>query len=228
LFCTADIVEIIARETNWYAQKSRTKCWNETNTIEIMKLLALFLLQGLHHKLDNKSYFCRRKILETPVFLELFSERRFHLLLKFLHFVNNESYDEATCGSKSLYKLKPIMDHLNAKFQSVYTPECDVSVDKSLMMWKEHLSWKVYIPSKRARFGIKSFKLCEAKSGYVWNFIIYTGQATVFEESLKNEPYGSKVVLKLMAPLLNQEYHLVEQFSSFIHTSLEFIINSVY
>jgi hypothetical protein len=28
-----------------------------------------------------------------------------------------------------LYKLKPILDHLNVKFRSVYTPECDVSVD---------------------------------------------------------------------------------------------------
>jgi hypothetical protein len=78
------------------------------------------------------------------MFLELFSERRFHPL-KFLHFVDNESYDEATCGSKRLFKLRPILN-LNAKFRSVYTPECDVSVDESLMIWKGCLSWKVYIP----------------------------------------------------------------------------------
>jgi hypothetical protein len=36
------------------------------------------------------SFFSQRKILETPVFLDLFSERRFHLLVKFLHFVDNE------------------------------------------------------------------------------------------------------------------------------------------
>lgn len=162
-------------------------------------------------KLDNKSCFCWRKILEMPIFLELFSERRFHLLLKFLHFVDNESYDEATRGSKRLYKLKPILD-LNAKFRNVHSPECDVSADESLMMWKGCLSWNVYIPSKRARFDIKSFELCETKSGYVWNFIIYTGQDTVLDESLKNEPYGSKVVLQLMAPLLNQVYRLEEQF----------------
>jgi hypothetical protein len=93
------------------------------------------------------------------IFLELFSERRFHLLLKFLHFVDNESYDEETCCSKRLDKLKSILDHINAKFRSVYTPECDVSVDESLMMLKGRLSWKVYIPSKCARFGIKLFEL---------------------------------------------------------------------
>jgi hypothetical protein len=52
-------------------------------------------------------------------------------------------------------------------------------------------------PSKHARFGIKSFKLCEAKCGYICNFIIYIGQDTIFDESLKNEPYSSKLVLQL-------------------------------
>jgi hypothetical protein len=64
-----------------------------------------------------------------------------------------------------------------------------MSVDESLMMWKGRLSWKIYIPSKHARFGIKSFKLSEAKSGYVWNFIIYIGYDTAFDESLNNGPY---------------------------------------
>jgi hypothetical protein len=102
----------------------------EANRNEIMKLLAIFLLQGLHQK-PNNSYFSWRKI------LDLFSERRYHLLLKFLHFVGYESYDGVTCGSKRLYKLKPILDHLNAKFRSVCTAECDVSVDECLM-WQGH------------------------------------------------------------------------------------------
>jgi hypothetical protein len=61
-------VEVISRETNWYAQKflennpdlklrSRIHHWKEMNRNEIMKLLALFLLQGLHHKLDNELFF---------------------------------------------------------------------------------------------------------------------------------------------------------------------------
>jgi hypothetical protein len=101
------------------------------------------------------------------------------------------------------------MDHLNAKFRSVYTPECDVSIDESLMMWKGCLLWKIYSPSKRARFGTKTIELCEAKSGYVRNFVIYIGWDTIFEESLRNEPYSPKVVLQLMARLLNQEYHVI-------------------
>jgi hypothetical protein len=61
---------------------------------ETMKVLAFILLQGLHLKLDNKSYFFHRKILEMFIFLDL--------LLKFRHFVDNESYNEATCSLKRL------------------------------------------------------------------------------------------------------------------------------
>ena len=117
------------------------------------------------------------------------SEKRIHLLLKFLHFVDNEAYDENTSGSRRLYKLKPILDQLNEKFRIVYTPKCDVSVDESLMLWKGHLAWKVYVPTKCAHFSIKSFKLCEAKSGYIWNFIVYVGKETVFDENVRDETY---------------------------------------
>jgi hypothetical protein len=60
-----------------------------------------------------------------------------------------------------------------------------VLVDELLMMQKTRLSWKVYLPSECARYGIKSIELCDAKSGYVRNFIIYIGQYTVFIVSLK-------------------------------------------
>jgi hypothetical protein len=86
--------------------------------------------------------------LKVLIFLALFAERRFHLLLKFLHFIDNEHYEEATCSSRRLYKLKPIPDHLSDRFRSVITSECEVSMDESLVTWKGQLSWKVYIPSK--------------------------------------------------------------------------------
>jgi hypothetical protein len=71
------------------------------------------------------------------------------------------------------------------------------------MMWKGQLSWKVYIPSKYARLGMKLSELCAAIFGYFWNFIIYVEQDTAFENSLGNEPHGSKVVSELMASFLN-------------------------
>jgi hypothetical protein len=44
------------------------------------------------------------------------------------------------------------------------------------------------------------FELCEAKSCYVYNFIIYVGLYIAFDNYLGNEPHGSEAILELMAP----------------------------
>ncbi|XP_064631427.1 piggyBac transposable element-derived protein 4-like [Lineus longissimus] len=133
---------------------------------------------------------------------------RFLLLCKFLHFADNTMMDPGIPNvSRKLYKLYPILNHLRQKFKSVYQPEQEIAIDESLMMWKGRLGWKQYIPSKRARFGIKSYELCESQSGYIWDFFIYTGQDTEYRAEYRDNPsMGAKVVLSLAHPLLDQGY----------------------
>jgi hypothetical protein len=122
-------------------------------------------LQGLHQKPHNKSYFPQRK---HPYFWTCsvrggFTFHSSFFILLTTKFIMRPLEVQKDC------RLKPILDRLTAKFRSAYThiPQRVMSVEESLMMWKGHLLWKVYIPSKCARFGIKSFELCEATSGYV-------------------------------------------------------------
>jgi uncharacterized membrane protein len=49
------------------------------------------------------------------------------------------------------------------------------------------LSFKQYILLKSLKFGIKSYKLCECDSGYLWSFIIYIGRHTRFQSTLISE-----------------------------------------
>ena len=84
---------------------------------------------------------------------------------------------------------------MKKKFFEVYQPERDMAVDESLLLWNGRLGWKQYIPIKRARFGIKSFEICESVLGYIWNFFIYIGKDTIYDESINESiPMGSKVV----------------------------------
>jgi hypothetical protein len=84
-------------------------------------------------------------------------------------------------------------------------------INESLLLWKGWFGWKMYIPKKRSHFGMGSFKLCKAKTGYVWNNLLNTGKGT----DLKNEVLGinishyykpSKTVLTLAEKLLRQGY----------------------
>ena len=58
----------------------------------------------------------------------------------------------------------------------MYIQERDISIDQSLLSWKGQLLWKQYIPNKRSQFGLKSFVLCKAKTGYVWKSVFSTGR----------------------------------------------------
>ena len=43
------------------------------------------------------------------------------------------------------------------------------------MLWKGRLFFKQYIPTKRNRFGIKFYVLCDALTHYILNFFVYAG-----------------------------------------------------
>jgi hypothetical protein len=79
LFCTSEIMELIARKSNRYAQKflentpnlksrSSTHHWKEMNRNEVIQLPAFFLLQGLHQKLGNELFFLEENSGNTHIF----------------------------------------------------------------------------------------------------------------------------------------------------------------
>lgn len=72
------------------------------------------------------------------------------------------------------------------------------------MKFRGRLSYKLFNPTKRARFGIKFYKLCESKSGYCIGFKIYTGQ----DQEDKNLSASENVVLDLSKPILDKGYTL--------------------
>jgi hypothetical protein len=75
------------------------------------------------------------------------------------------------------------------------------------MLWKGRLGFKRYIPSKRRRYGIKLFILCDCRTGFVLDFVIYTGSET---ETKYNKGLGiaGSVVMSLMQPYLQKGHNL--------------------
>ena len=128
------------------------------------------------------------------------------LLMKCLHFVNNEDLPAARSpAEKSLFKIKPLFDSVVGRFSAVYTPGPNVAIDESLMLWKGKLAMKRYIPLKRARFGLKSYLLCESGSGYIWKVMVHVGPAMDLE--LSDDGLQSlQIVLTLAKDLLDKGY----------------------
>lgn len=206
-FFDDELIQIITNETNTYSVQNNYNGIPITAN-DIRVFLAIIILQSIVKKPDLQHYWSKNPLLLTPFFSQTISYRRFLDIKKYLHFSNNEAYDESVHPSPKLNKIWPVLDNLSKKFSSLLTPERDITIDESLLMFKGRLGWIQYIPLKRAKFGIKIFMLCESKSGYVWNLIIYTGRGTTLATEYSHLPLSSQVVINLAQPLFDKGYCL--------------------
>jgi len=71
---------------------------------------------------------------------------------------------------------------LNQQFSSTIKPGKNLCIDESLMLWKGRLKFKQFLPLKRHRFGIKLFELVDCETGFLLEFIIYTGSDIDYEK----------------------------------------------
>lgn len=80
---------------------------------------------------------------------------------------------------------------LNSNLQSCYVAGPAVTVDEQLYPYRGGIRFTQYIPSKPAKYGIKVWWVCDAKSSYPIKGIIYTGRSTTGE---REKNLGEKVV----------------------------------
>ena len=75
-------------------------------------------------------YWTTKILFNVPVFNLLMTRNKFQLILKFLHFLDNSNLPARDDPSYDrLYKIRPVIDHLFEKFQSVYEPRRSICVD---------------------------------------------------------------------------------------------------
>ena len=216
LFLDDNIIDTIVTETNRYAEQtmtrtghrllSRTRHWEPVTKVDIWLFFGILVLQSLVHKPRQDWYWSRKRLLSTPIFQDIMSEYKFSLIMKFLHFTNNDDFDASTHPAPKLKKIWNVYQALLHNFQKAYTPRRDVSVDESLMAYKGRLGWIQYIASKRARFGVKFYALCESQTGYIWNSVIYTGKGTKFNDKYGDYGMSTSSVLSLIDGLLGKGY----------------------
>ncbi|CAH2319774.1 Hypothetical predicted protein [Pelobates cultripes] len=221
LFMSNDIFELMVEQTNLFANQylsanpgsnyNRRNMWHPTDVAEMRKFWALTLVMGIVKKPSIRSYWCKHPILATPLFSGVMKRDRYEQMLRFLHFNDNTlSPPRNDPLFDRLYKIRPFIQLLSDKFSQNYVPNENICIDESLMKFKGTLLFKQYIPSKRSRYSIKLFKLCESTTGYIWAFRIYQGNVSKLDPPGCPDSVGTngKIVWDLILPLLNKGYKL--------------------
>lgn len=197
-FITDEIIDVLVQETNRYASqqltkrhsgKSRIKSWTNTNKNEMRKFLGVAIGMGLTQVPAINLYWSKEPLFHNEFVSSLFTRDRFLLLLRFLHFSDNESADT----SNRLYKIDPLITLLLKNYQQALSPGRVLVIDESMVPFRGRLSFRQYIPNKTHRYGVKLYKLCTS-SGYTYNLKVYTGKGDTQPEL----GHAQSIVLKLL------------------------------
>jgi hypothetical protein len=79
--------------------------WFDTTADEIRAYFALVILMSQVRKSRIQLYWSKNKCIDTPIFREIMSRKRFKLISRFLHFTNDNNED----GNDKLKKNRPII-----------------------------------------------------------------------------------------------------------------------
>jgi hypothetical protein len=102
---------------------------------------------------------------------------RFCIVEKYFHVFDNAAFGEENGSSDNkLSKLDGLIDCFNKKFAQIYWPEKELSIDENPCSWSGKGGSTVYTPLKPIKYGLKIFALCEAKSCYACNLILYNNK----------------------------------------------------
>ncbi len=73
---------------------------------------------------------------------------------------------------------------LNRRFRREFQPDCNISIDESMVPFKGRSPFRQYIKSKPRKWGMKLWCLADAVTGYVQTFSVYTGVTPEAQGSL--------------------------------------------
>ena len=72
-----------------------------------------------------------------------------NIFLEFIHFADNTKQDKT---DKS-YKIRPIMNHLNESFQTIFSNQPEQSIDEHMTNFKGHCSMRQHLKMKLIKRG---------------------------------------------------------------------------
>ena len=62
------------------------------------------------------------------------------------------------------------------QFKNLYTPGSQLSVDEELARYRGRCTFRVYMPQKKAKYGIRIWALVDNLSGYILDLQVYLGR----------------------------------------------------
>jgi hypothetical protein len=208
----------ICVETNRYAQEDdgwkpkRGHDWYDVDEGELRAFMGVRLWMGMR-KQPNIKTFCAGEddVFHCPIFLGLFTWKRFETLNKGLHMTNMDDgmLDRNSPNFDKVGQCRWLIDIIRRACKCAWLLGAYCTIDEMMMHYKGSYCpiWQ-YLPMKPEKWGIKIWYLVDSITKYVYDFDVYMGKTNVATEGLAllrgSGNLAQGVVLKLMDGLENE------------------------
>jgi len=208
-----DMVDEIVKCTNMYisnlrqrVQYSRTRDCLDTSRCEILAYFGLLFLIGVkkgHHVNVKELWAADGSGIEVT--RAAMSYKRFLFLGRCLRFDDYKTRVERRKIDK-LAAIRTMLDLFLKNIDKNYNLSEYTTIDEMLHPFRGRCQWIQYIPSKPAKYGIKMFALCDAKTFYTSKLEIYVGKQPPGPYEVSNSPID--VVKRLVKPIEKSKRNL--------------------
>lgn len=213
LLFTDEICAIIIRWTNVKIQKERAKykrpdlgALKDLDMLELHAFLGLLGFTSLF-KSNNESINTLFATNGTgrEIIRCIMSKERFCFLLTCLRFDNPDDRVLRRVSDPAA-PISELFDLFVKNCQTSYTPGTHLCIDEMLIGFRGRCKFKIYLPSKPVKYGLKIMCCTDARTGYFYNGYIYTGKdsdGTGLPQEDKRYNKPTQAVLRLTRPLYN-------------------------
>lgn len=201
LFVTDEIVDEIVRWTNVEISVKRrdtmTKAtFRDTSVTEVRALLGILTMSAAlkDNHLSTDELF--DSSFSGTRYVAVMSRDRFDFLIRCLRF-DDKSIRPSLRHEDPFIPIRKLWELFISQCKLNYTPGEHVTIDEQLLGFRGRCPFRMYIPNKPNKYGIKIPMLCDSGTKYMLNAVPYIGRAT----NTNGLPQGEYYVKELSRPL---------------------------
>lgn len=170
---------------------------------ELRAFLGILIIMGFHRVPSIRLYWSADENFFCSRIASIMTQKRFLFILKNLHLNDNTLMPQReSIEFDKLYKIRPMVDHLNFVYESSFFPGRNLSVDETMVGFKGRSTIKQYLPMKPTKRGFKIWALCCSVTVYLLKFMVYEGK----KDSREEGSLGEKTVLEITKNYVQKGY----------------------